>query len=299
MSKIEDRVDQAASNYRAGKPIKDPDLQSLLETMDILNPLEDVPAPDLVRAQQLRQTFLTRAKETLPVSLPELKRHKGWKNIFKKERSPMFTFARILILLAVAFGGTTATAFAAQDSLPSEALYPIKTFVEDVRLALTSDPEAETDLLLLLADERMEEIAALSGQGLPVPDKVATRLREHLDQALQEAAKLDDAALLQLMEQIQVRSQEQIQLLEKLRENAPDKPEEALELATQAMNNLRAAAEDALEDPVTFKLHQGANRPADASEQLDIDPLNGESQGPGNKGAGRKGSGNQDTTTTP
>ncbi len=84
MSKLEDRVDQAASNYRAGKPIKDPDLQSLLETMDVLKPLEDVPAPDIVRSQQLRQAFLARAKETLPVSVPVLNRHKGWKNIFKK-----------------------------------------------------------------------------------------------------------------------------------------------------------------------------------------------------------------------
>ena len=300
MSKIEDRVDQAASNYRAGKPIQDPDLQSLLDTMERLKPLEDVPAPDLARSQQLRQAFLARAKETLPVSLPEFKRHKGWKSIFKKERSPMFTFVRILILLAVAFGGTTATAFAAQDSLPSEALYQIKTFVEDVRLALTSDPEAEADLLLQLADERMEEIAALSGQGLPVPNEVATRLREHLDQALQEAAKLGDAALLQLMEKIQVRSQEQIQLLEKLRENSPDKPEEALELATQAMNNLRVAAEGALEDPITFRLHQGTNRPEEAPDQSGMDPSyenEGESQSPGEKGAGRKGSGNQDTTT--
>lgn len=295
MSKLEDRVDQAASNYRAGKPIKDPVLQSLLETLELLKPLEDIPAPDLVRSQQLRQAFLTRAKETLPVSLPELKRHKGWKNIFKKERSPMFTFVRILILLAVAFGGTTATAFAAQDSLPSEALYPIKTFVEDVRLALTSDPEAEADLLLQLADERMEEIAALSGQGLPIPNEVATRLREHLDQALQEAAKLGDAALLQLMEQIHVRSQEQIQLLEKLRENAPDKPEEALELATHAMNNLRVAAEGALEDPITFRLHQGENRLSDAADQSGMDPSyenKGDEQGSGGKGAGRKGSDN-------
>jgi hypothetical protein len=278
MSKIEDRVDQAASNYRAGKPIKDPDLQSLLATMDVLKPLEDVPAPDLVRSQQLRKAFLTRAKETLPVSLPEPNRHIGWKNTFKKERSPMFTFARILT---------------------SEALYPIKTFVEDVRLALTSDPEAEANLLLRLSDERMEEIAALSGQGLPVPNEVATRLREHLDQALQEAAKLDDAALLQLMEQIQVRSQEQIKLLEKLRENAPDKPEEALELATQAMNNLRVAAEGALEDPITFRLHQGANRPADAPDQSGMDPSyenEGVLEGPGGKGTGRKGSGNQDST---
>ncbi|MEA1979043.1 MAG: DUF5667 domain-containing protein, partial [Chloroflexota bacterium] len=290
MSKIEDRVDQAASNYRAGKPIKDPDLQSLLETMDVLKPLEDVPAPDLVRSQQSRRAFLSRAKETLPVSLPELNRHIGWKNIFKKERSPMFTFARILILLAVAFGGTTATAFAAQESLPSEALYPIKTFVEDVRLALTSDPEAEADLLLQLSDERMEEIEALIEQGLPVPNEVAIRLQEQLNQALQEAAKLDDARLLMLMEQVQVRSQEQIKLLEKLRENSPEKPEEALELATQAMNNLRVAAEGALEDPITFRFHQGANRPEDAPDQSGMDPSyenEGVLQGQGGKGTGR------------
>ncbi len=121
MSKIEDRVDQAASNYRAGKPIQDPDLQSLLDTMERLKPLEDVPAPDLARSQQLRQAFLARAKETLPVSLPEFKRHKGWKSIFKKERSPMFTFVRILILLAVAFAGNSAQATA---NTIHRAVYP-------------------------------------------------------------------------------------------------------------------------------------------------------------------------------
>ncbi|MES0338695.1 MAG: DUF5667 domain-containing protein [Anaerolineales bacterium] len=300
MSNIEDRVDQAASNYRAGKPIKDPDLQSLLETMDVLKPLEDVPAPDLVRSQQLRKAFLTRVKETLPVSVPVLNRHKGWKNIFKKERSPMFTFARILILLAVAFGGTTATAFAAQDSLPSEALYPVKTLMEDVRLALTSDPEAEVDLLLQFSDERMEEIAALIEQGLPVPDAVATQLQSHLKLALKTCAELDDAALLQLMEQIQTRSQEQLKVLEKLGEGSANQPEDALLLATQAMNNTRVAAEGALEDPITFRLHQGTNRPEDAPDQSGMDPSyenEGVLQGPGGKSTGRKGSGNQGTST--
>ncbi len=300
MSKIEDRVDQAASSYRAGKPIKDPDLQSLLETMDILKPLEDVPAPDLVRSQQLRQAFLTRAKETLPVSPPELTRHIGWKNIFKKERSPMFTFARILILLAVAFGGTTATAFAAQESLPSEALYPIKTLMEDVRLALTSDPEAEVNLRLQLSDERMEEIAALIEQGLPVPESVASQLQSQLNLALKTCAELDDAALLPLMEQIQTRTQDQLKVLEKLGEVSGNQPEDALQLATQAMNNTRDAAEGALEDPITFRLHQGTNRPEDAPDQSGMDPSyenEGESQGPGGKGAGQKGSGNQDTIT--
>ncbi len=299
MSKIEDRIDQAVSDYRAGKPIKDPDLQSLLETMDMLNPLEDVPSPDLVRAQQLRQAFLKRAKETLPVSQPKLKRHKGWINIFKKERSPMFTFARILIVLAIAFGGTTATAFAAQDSLPSEALYPIKTLMEDVRLAFTSDPEAEVELLLQFSDERMEEIAALIDKGLPVPDAVATQLQTHLHSALQECTQLDDAALLQVMEQIRTRTQEQLKVLEKLGEGSSNQPEDALQLATQAMNNTRVTAEGALDDPITFRLHQGKNRSPDAPEYPDMLPADGtgDSQGPGNKGSnGKKGPGDQDAT---
>ena len=302
MSKIEDRVDQAVSNYRTGKPIKDPDLQSLLGTMDILKPLEDVPAPDLVRTQQVRQTFLKRAKETLPVSQPGLKRHKGWKNIFKKERSPMFTFARILILLAVAFGGTTASAFAAQDSLPSEALYPIKTLMEEVRLALTSDPEAEVNLLLQLSDERMEEIAAMIEQGLPGSDAVALKLQEHLREALKTCAQLDDAALLQLMEQIQTRTQEQLRVLEKLGEGSGNQSEEALELATQAMNNVRVTAEDALEDPITFRLHQGTNRDPDALEQPDLLPPydnKGESQGQGKKGGGQMGPAGDPDTVSP
>ena len=299
MSNIEDRVDQAASNYRAGKPIKDPDLQSLLETMDVLKPLEDVPAPDLVRSQQLRKAFLTRVKETLPVSVPVLNRHKGWKNIFKKERSPIFTFARILILLAVAFGGTTAIAFAAQDSLPSEALYPVKTLMEDVRLALTSDPEAEVDLLLLFSDERLEEIAALIERGLHVPESVGVQLHVHLQEALKECAQLDDAALLQVMAQIQERTQEQIKTLEKLGEGSANQPEYTLQLATQAMNNIRVTVEGALEDPITFRLHQGTNRDPDADEQPDMTPLfnKGESQGQGGKGTGQKGSGNQGTST--
>jgi len=209
----------------------------------------------------------------------------------------MFTFARILIVLAIAFGGTTATAFAAQDSLPSEALYPIKTLMEEVRLALTTDPEAEVNLLLQLSDERMEEIAALIEKGLPVPDAVGTQLQTHLNLALKTCAQLDDAALLPLMEQIQMRSHEQLKVLEELGEGSDNQSDNVLQLATQAMNSTHAAAEDAILDPTTFRLHQGTNRPLDADEQPDMVPLNGESQGPGKKGGGRNGSSDLDTTS--
>jgi GTP cyclohydrolase III len=117
--------------------------------------------------------------------------------------------------------------------------------------------------------------------------------------ALKTCAELDDAELLQLMEQIQTRSQEQLKVLERLGKGSANQPEDALLLATQAMNNTRVAAEGALEDPITFRLHQGTNRDPDADEQPDMTPLfnKGESQGQGGKGTGQKGSGNQGTST--
>ena len=287
MSRIEDRLDQAIDRQRLGESIKDPDLTSLLETVDALRSLEDCPSRDPVHAQQIRQAFLNQANEMPHESLPEQTHATGWKSIFTKTRSRMSTFAPVLILLVVVFGGTTATAFAAQGSLPSEPLYPIKTLVEDIRLALTSDPEAEVQLLMQLSTERMEEIAAMVQQGLPVPDAVAIQLQKHLHLALQECAQMtDDAALIQAMKQIHTRTQEQLRVLEKLGEGSTEQPEDALRLATQAMNNTRVTAEDALEDPTTFRLRQENNRSPDVPEQPEMDPDTGESASPGKKNGG-------------
>lgn len=72
---------------------------------------------------------------------------------------PKFAIALIVAIIAV-FGGSGLT-LASQNSLPREALYPIKLFSETVRSALTVSPEAKEKLALDSASRRIEEIKTI------------------------------------------------------------------------------------------------------------------------------------------
>jgi len=119
------------------------------------------------------------------------------------------------VLTLVSGGGVV---YASGDALPGDVLYPVKTWVEDVRLAVASD-ETDMGLRFKFADTRLEEIDALieagelddlddaiSGYGNQVrlltqtmakieaqdPDE-AIRLRTDLEAKLQEQARrMDD-----------------------------------------------------------------------------------------------------------
>ena len=245
-----------------------------------INALHEVPERDPAQVRMGRQAFLAEARTLHPaVSVRSKRRLMGWTRIFKKERSPMFTFARIVLLVAIAFGTTGVTAYAAQESLPDQALYSVKTWIEDIRLGITSGPQADFDLLLGFVQERIEEMESLASEGRPITNRVTTRLSQQLQLMLQLAAEMDNPALLRSMEQVQERSQNQLQTLEQLRVNAPEDAE-ALGLATQAMNNIRNTAEGAIEDPLTFRMRQGTHRPDNAPEAPENEPSNGNGQDP-------------------
>ena len=61
------------------------------------------------------------------------------------------------LLAAVGLGGLGVVS-ASAGALPGDGLYGLKRGLEEVRLVLTIDPQAETDLLSQYADERLEEI---------------------------------------------------------------------------------------------------------------------------------------------
>src|SRR5439155_66059 len=65
--------------------------------------------------------------------------------------------AAAAILVRVLAGATTAAA----SSRPGDALYSLKRASEDVRLALTFDDVARTQLLSELTDRRLEELAEI------------------------------------------------------------------------------------------------------------------------------------------
>ncbi len=86
-----------------------------------------------------------------------------------------------LLALAVAGGGTV---FAAQRSLPGDALYRVKTASENVQLALTFDHHDKADLRLRLAGRRVNEIASQANRGDAPLTSSAERVAEQLDRAL-------------------------------------------------------------------------------------------------------------------
>jgi hypothetical protein len=196
----------------------------------------------------------------------------------------MFTIARIITIAAILLGGTAGTAFAAQESLPDQALYPVKTLIEDVRIGLTTDPQAEFDLLMTLIEERFAEIQMMAQNGEPVGEVVQLRLENHLQSAFQNAAELDEPAMLQAMEQVRTRSQQQLNILNQLSQGTGTGPNSNLDVAERAVIRSRIQAEEALEDPTTLRNRFGAERPEGAPVQPDVTP--GEGQAGPRDGAG-------------
>jgi Domain of unknown function (DUF5667) len=94
-------------------------------------------------------------------------------------------FASMAILVLVLAGATSAAA----SSIPGDALYGVKRATEDVRLALTFDPLARTQLLSEMTDRRTEELAEIAKRR---PSSAPTATQEYADAVERFADALDD-----------------------------------------------------------------------------------------------------------
>ncbi len=274
-------------------PVSPDETKAILER---LSPLKDVPERDPMAVKSGRAAFMDRARSLpKPVSPALPDRRKWWKNIRRKERSIMVSLVRVVLALTMAFGATGGTVAVAKASEPGEILYPIKIASEDVRLALTSDSEKAFDLLLGFAQERLEEIDALSEEGESIPSQVTNRLQEHFEQALRCASNFDDENLALAMERLSVMTQQQTRVIQQMQSQDAGNADGALQQTEQIMSQIRQAAEEGLEDPTTFRLRHGESRPEDAPEQPDsLQPGDGtpeNQQGTGGQQGSGKGSG--------
>lgn len=184
---------------------QDPQIQKMLD------PLLPVPPRDQLSAIQGRGRFLAQAA-TLRNTQPISKRRLGLAMLF----SPSFLFrkeklamvATFIVVLALLFGGTGMTAYAAQGSLPGEALYPVKTFIEDTRLSLTSDPTERYTLLDQYVSTRFNELDELHTTGAPLNMAYVNRMLREIDQLLQAAATQSDEELVKCLEGLSIRIQD-------------------------------------------------------------------------------------------
>jgi uncharacterized protein DUF5667 len=92
--------------------------------------------------------------------------------------------AAMAILVLVLAGATSAAA----SSIPGDPLYAVKRAGEDVRLALTFDDVARTQLLSDLTDRRLEELAEVAKRR---PSSAPTATQEYADAVNNFANALD------------------------------------------------------------------------------------------------------------
>lgn len=195
-------------------------------------------------------------------------------------------FATIAIVLGLVFGGAGATVYAAQDSQPGEALYTVKTLSEDVRLELTSNPEAKFQLALALANRRALEIGELIQEGDLVPPVIATRLQSHMQLALNLAAGMDDTEQTTALEQLARQIRDQDQVMGQTRANAPEGIDPVLAQIRSRIQNQLRLVEAGLEDPLQFQMRlrngfeEPVEEPTDESAIEDPGSLDG-GYGPG------------------
>ena len=196
-----------------------------------LDEIKPVPPRNAQMASRGRAQFLGMA-----VSASELPRQKGWIPIFRKERYAMNVVLSILVIAGLLFGGG-ATVRAAQDDLPNEPLYALKTWTEDLSLRFQNNGENKVNRLMDLTQVRAQEMTQLAEAGEPIPDQVRLRLEQHIQQALQTCLTLDeptlDRTLLQIRDRLHDRDRDMERLQLHLQDQLQNQTQEHLQLQIQ------------------------------------------------------------------
>lgn len=122
-----------------------------------------------------------------------------------------------MLVFGLFFGGSVTMA-AAQDDLPTEALYQVRLMSEDAKVWLAPNPEAKIERLMEQAQIHLEEMTTLASQGVNPPAELTVRVQDRIREALRLTSELGDEDMIKALEQIQAR----LQLQERLMTQAQD-----------------------------------------------------------------------------
>ncbi|RPI81527.1 MAG: hypothetical protein EHM41_20455 [Chloroflexi bacterium] len=83
----------------------------------------------------------------------------------KNNRYPIRTIILIAAIAVLFLGAISITSVAAQSSIPGDALYPVKSTIEQTRLSFSRDAGVRAQLRMSYAEQRLDEIASLIEEG--------------------------------------------------------------------------------------------------------------------------------------
>jgi hypothetical protein len=178
------------------------------------------------------------------------------------------TISSFIIALAVLLGGSGITAYASQDSLPNDWLYPVKLYLEDARYGLTDDPTAQIGLLTAFANNRIDEAIGTTLKGESIPNGVVTRLHNNLQTMLQLAAGLDEDSVVPALQRIRQNLRTQEQLMSHLGQLEDLEP--VLEQLRTMLQEQHRLTQLGVDEPLQFQqmFHHGETEPPGAPPEL-------------------------------
>lgn len=151
-----------------------------------------------LRKLLLTATYLADTYNGMPTSVPKAQVWEELRPKLAPKRPGGFLSSRwrwafatvgIVVVALASVTGVSAS------SLPGEALYSVKLAVEEVRMALTFTDAGKIELGSVLANKRIDEMAALAAKGDKSGLEMASaRLSEHLELMIEAAGMLESSA---------------------------------------------------------------------------------------------------------
>ena len=158
-----------------------------------------------------------------------------------------------LVIVGLLFGGS-ATVAAAQEALPTSALYQVKLVGEEADLAFTADPLDKVDVLMEQAQVRTQEMAMLTTQGTVPDEALLLRTQNRIQQALHLAAGLsDDATMTATLTRIREQLQTQDQQMLRLQDGSCTECDPILQRTRDMLHTQLREVENGLADPQAFR----------------------------------------------
>ena len=161
------------------------------------------------------------------------------------------TVALAVVASVCGLGG--GLAYASQDSLPGDNLYPVKLATEQFRRVLTTDDVGEVELELAFADTRVGEMAAVAHKGYERLGIAVDEYGENIALALENAENIGDAPkLANALEILALATSDHIKMLDLIKDAVTKEAGYGIQQATEIAftGHVRVLRDLAAENPL-------------------------------------------------